>query len=181
MYQDLYSITIITISIILTGLSIKMLDDYMDEKKQGYVPYMLCILCISSALWKESISLFLSSYIIGMFHDKNIKLISGMRVYQEQVLIFLVSALICGLTACLSSFFIICAIQLLDDLNDMEEDRALCMKNWALKIGCTEARVLAIVFILLSICFDVIKSLICIVSALIIQFIFDRIKKKEGI
>lgn len=184
MFQGLYNFfsgssiqayILMAVSIFLSGLSIKLFDDYIDEDKRGYVPYILFILCISLYLWKESGTLFLSSYIVGMFHDENLKLISGLKSYAEQIIVLVVCILLYGILATISSLFIICAIQLTDDLVDRKEDRINCKKNWALNLGTVEAAILASVFVLVSVYIDAYKAIVCILFAFIITFIFKAI------
>jgi 1,4-dihydroxy-2-naphthoate octaprenyltransferase len=180
MSQSLCSILKTIASIILSGISIKMFDDFIDENNRNYIPYILCFLCVSVALWNESSSLFLCSYIVGMFHDENLKLISGLRSYHEQFLAFTVSILLSGFIPSLSSLCIICTIQLLDDLVDANVDKIACKRNLAVKIGIVETIIIMFIFFILSMFLDSAKTLICIPSAIMISFIFNNAVRKGG-
>jgi 1,4-dihydroxy-2-naphthoate octaprenyltransferase len=173
MYQSLFDNARTILSILLCGISIKMLDDYIDEKKDFYVPYMMALLCISSALWKGCITLFLSSYIAGMFHDENLKLASSLKAYQEQVIVFIISTIAGGIKLSIWAVFIICTIQLIDDLMDMKKDRYEGKKNWAVKFGRVEAASASIIFFLLSLSLYRLKTVMCIFAALIISGLFN--------
>ena len=100
--RDRYNIKDIG-SILCTGMVIKMLDDVMDndchylkyllkkhDKQTIYntlLGYMLLLLCLGSILnYIYSSTLFVSAYVIGMFFDINMKMPSGLRVYQECII-----------------------------------------------------------------------------------------------
>jgi hypothetical protein len=167
------------ISIFLSGLSIKLLDDYIDDEIPHNVPYAIIFICISSALWKESASLFICSYVVGMFHDERVKLISSLKVYQEQVVFFIISIFLTGFKASISSLFIICTIQLLDDCIDMSIDSYNGKKNWALRIGRVESLIISGIFLTLSIYTAPFKTAACISASIVISYIFYLHSKKN--
>lgn len=179
MYPSLPDKVLIFISILLCGLAVKLLDDYIDEESRDYVPYMMCSLAISISLWREGVSLFLSSYIVGMFHDRKIKLISGFKAYHEQVLVFILSWVLTGLKKTVSSLLIICAIQLIDDFMDEREDAYEGRKNWAVVFGRVEALLSGAVFLVLALCIDMFKTICSLGAALIISMTFNGIKEKK--
>ena len=174
MCQNIFEYSMICISIFLCGLSIKLLDELIDENKASYIPYMMCFLCLSLLVWKESGSLLLSSYIIGMFHDEGLKLISGLKSYSEQIIVFALSFLLFGIYVTISSLVIICMIQLLDDLIDVKDDIQSGKKNWVLILGKVEVIILIFVFLLFSVYFNIFKTIVCIISTLIISYLFNK-------
>jgi hypothetical protein len=179
MYQNLFECAVICISIFLCGLSIKFLDELIDENRVEYIPYIMCFLCISSVIWNESISLFFSSYIVGMFHDENLKLISGLKSYQEQILVCVLSLLLVGIYGTISSLMIICMIQLLDDLTDLKDDMQSGKKNWVLKFGKVEVMISSLIFLSISVYLSIFKTIVCIISASIISYLFNKINKSK--
>lgn len=174
MFQSSFDYIKVILSIVFSGLSIKLLDDSIDNDMLEYVPYVLLSLCVSILLWSESSSLFLSSYIIGMFHDENIKLISGLKAYQEQIAVLIISILLTDYVATFSSLFIICTIQAMDDLIDQKIDLFEGKKNWVLKYGATEIGIVMVIFFLLSLLLSPVKTSISIPVALLLSFIFNK-------
>jgi len=177
MFQSLLDYGRVSLSVILAGLAIKLLDDCLDQHRIDYAPYAMCSICVSVFLWSESLSLYLCSYIVGMFHDERLKLITHFRVYQEQGIVFLISYLLTGLKATFSSILIIFIIQLMDDLMDEKIDKYECKKNWALYFGRIETLLLASILFIICTYIDAFKTLLCLTAALMISFIFDR---KDG-
>lgn len=173
MSQEFLNNITLLFSFFFGGVSIKMLDDCIDENKTEFIPYILCFLCISVGLWKSNASLFLSSYIVGMYHDMNLKLISRLKAYQEQLLIFIISILLCGLNSTISSLLVITAIQLLDDLIDEKTDLYTGKKNWSILLGRVESIIILLLIITVSVYFYPYKTIICVILALLISSVFN--------
>lgn len=171
----------IFISIFFCGLAVKLLDDYIDESERDYVPYMMCALALSISLWKGGVSLFFSSYIAGMFHDRKLKLTSGLKAYHEQIIAFIISSALTGVKETISSLVIICAVQLTDDLIDEREDAYEGRKNWSQVLGRTEASLSAAIFFVLSLYLDMFKTIASLGAALLISVLFSHVKKKKSI
>lgn len=176
MSQSLFNFIKVFFSIVFSGLAIKLLDDLIDLNNIDYVPYIMCFLCIAILLASDSSSLFFSSYIVGMFHDENLKLISRLKAYQEQIIVFIISILLTNYVSALWSLFIICTIQGVDDLIDRKADAFEGKKNWVLKYGAVEIIVVIIIFFILSIYLSPVKTLISIPVALLLSYIFNNSK-----
>ncbi|KPU44842.1 hypothetical protein OXPF_13170 [Oxobacter pfennigii] len=161
MYLRLSDNHLFIISALLLGLSIKLFDDFVDENKTVNIPYIMCFLGISIFLYRENLGLFLSAYIIGMFHDRNITLIIGLKAYQEQIIVIILLVIIAGVKSSVFSLLIIFAIQLIDDLIDERYDASTGKKNWAAIFGRVEVSVALIILIIISLYIDRFKALTC--------------------
>ncbi len=202
MYPILYNIKDIG-SILCTGMVIKMLDDMMDndchylkyllkkhDKQTIYntlLGYMLLLLCLGSILnYIYSSTLFVSAYVIGMFFDINMKMPSGLRVYQECIIYGAILFLIFSWQQVVSSFLIVWAIQLLDDILDHKKDKKLGIKNYVNRFGLVETILFCLMLLLCSYGLNWEKSLSVTLISLFIIMIFnyldhifyERIKKQ---
>lgn len=188
-------------SILLIGVVIKILDDYMDREidailgnklnplleNSGVLPYTLLLFSIACILdVNTSVSLFLASYAVGMAGNLSATMPSSLYGYQESLAILILGPLVFGFKCFASSMSIIIVLQLLDDDLDYEKDR--CLKsNWSYILGRVESRLLALIFFLASIYMDVFKTLVAVSSYFIITFFLEKLNgsgdhaiKKEG-
>ena len=131
------------IYIYLVGFIIKIMDDIIDEDYPEYIykallPYILISLLISTIVdYKNTAGLFMASYIVGMYADINDKLLSGLKGYQESILVFILGLSILGWPAFNFCLSVIIAIHLIDDVIDIESDRKFGHSNLAVKYGKT--------------------------------------------
>ncbi|MCR4430614.1 MAG: hypothetical protein NUV45_06300 [Tepidanaerobacteraceae bacterium] len=175
------------ISIFLTGIVIKLMDDYMDSEfddlikninlakflGKGVVPYTLFVFSLASMLnYSAAITLFFASYITGMTTNFDEKMPSGLFGYQEMIIIFLFGCIVFGTAEMFSSLFLIIAIQLWDDYVDYHSDK-YSIKNLAFVLGRNESLLLGIIFLISSMYIDCLKTLSGIASMLIIVYIIN--------
>jgi len=171
-------------SIFLMGIVIKIMDDYMDQDidaienqpniytalEQGGLPYALLLFslaCIFDHI--TAVSLFLSSFAVGMVGNLTAKMPSGLYGYQESMVIVLLGLVIFKIEM-LSSLLIMAAIQLWDDLMDYESDK-IRKNNLAFLLGKVECLLLAIIFFLLTAYFDYTKAIGSIITMHLILYI----------
>jgi len=108
----------IMFSVILSAIAIKLADDYLDQDMdkseknfatvlgKGSMLYGMVSMALAASLNTPiSISLFLASYIIGMFHDLKSHFPSRLNGFQESILIFIVGVFLLGWKMILFSFF----------------------------------------------------------------------------
>lgn len=179
--------------VFFTGFVIKIMDDYTDQNidkmlekpniyeamELGGLPYVLLLLSLAFILDPiTSLSLFLSSYVIGMMGSINVKMPSGLYGYQESILILLLSFIILKKIDMVSSITIIVAIQLLDDFLDYEKDY-LNKKNLAFVLGKTECLLLSVIFFLLTCYLDFIKGITAMISMYVIVYIIKILFTKH--
>ncbi len=115
-------------SILITGIVIKIMDDYFDQdidalEKQpniymameyGGLPYTLLLFSLAFMLDPiTALSLFFSSFAIGMVGHLTVKMPSGLYGYHESIIVVLLGFVLLKLEM-LSSLFIVMVIQLWD-------------------------------------------------------------------
>lgn len=194
MFLDLYNIKYI-ISIIITALVIKILDDYIDldqtgfssivsNMKEGILPYTLIFFSLACLMNREiTVSLFVSAYIIGMLKDFRRSLSFKLKGYHESFIIIIVFGCLIGFFEMLSSIIVILAIQFLDDIIDIRKDRYFNNKNIAIRIGIVEGLLGSLILVLISFRLDYFKTLVCIVVFSIFEILdyFMLSEEKEWI
>lgn len=183
--------------IFLTGIVIKIMDDYMDREfdklinrdnttkilGSGVLPYALFIFSLACILNPvTAVSLFFASFATGMAGNLNAKMPSGLYGYQEALITIVMGLVLFGVMEMFSSLLLIFAIQLWDDYVDYNSDR-YSIKNWAFILGKNECLLLGIIFFILSVYLDYFKALSGIFSMWIIVYIiklwFNYIDKPQ--
>lgn len=167
----------------LIGFVIKLVDDSIDvtdanrifdkllnNMQNGIIPYILVIFSISCLLdYKLTVSIFISSYIIGMFNDINRILSFKLKGYQEAIILFLIGIFFLGKSEMISSFLLVLIIQLLDDIIDLKNDKYYGRNNLCLKFGFLEVSVFLLILTLLLFKLSYIKLLFGMLIFLIFQ------------
>lgn len=182
-------------AVFLTGFVIKLMDDFIDLeydtvlKRQnfsnvlgkGVLPYTLFIFSLACFLEPStSISLFFSSYIIGMTADYGTKMPSGLYGYQESLITLILGILILGSSETLSSLFIMWSVQLWDDLYDYKKEIA-CGKNYVKMLGKVECLVFSIICFLSALYLDAVKTIAVSFSAISIVYIIYLLSNSEEV
>ncbi|NPV44908.1 MAG: hypothetical protein HPY70_13195 [Firmicutes bacterium] len=169
-------------SILLVGLVIKIMDDIIDENYPEYLykaalPYAIIIFVISTLIeHKTAISLFMSSYIVGMFSDINETLLTGLKGYQESLIIFGLGTVFLGWKEFIFSLTIIIGIQLIDDVIDVSIDRNSGQRNMVMRYGKVEIFIVSMIFFVFSLMLNPVKGAIILVVAPLVNTIFDKLK-----
>lgn len=142
------------IVILLVGVVIKLMDDYLDQdldKIEGKrtlamildkatVPYTLLILVMCMALQPSlSGSLYIASYMVGMGHDFQRLLPLGWTAFQESLIFGIFGFLAFGFYEMLGSLMIIIFIQLVDDFLDYYTDSQFSRRNFVIRFGFWES------------------------------------------
>jgi len=153
----------IMFSVILSAIAIKLADDYLDQDMdkseknfatvlgKGSMLYGMVSMALAASLNTPiSISLFLASYIIGMFHDLKSHFPSRLNGFQESILIFIVGVFLLGWKMILFSIFFVISIQLIDDYIDDSRDELIGHRNWAHRLGRVECFLLFLLTLLIS-------------------------------
>lgn len=171
-------------SVLIIGFAIKIMDDYIDQDidviknepnlyialEYGGLPYALLLLSLAAVIDLDAaISLFLSSFAVGMVGNLTVKMPSGLYGFFESIIVILLGIILFK-SEMLSSLFIMAAIQLWDDFLDYENDN-MSKKNLAFLLGKVECLLLAIIFFLLTVFFDYVKAITSIIAMHIIIYI----------
>jgi len=174
-------------SIFLTGLTIKMMDDFLDKDLDGLtkennmivllgsgiIPYILVLFSIACAIdSKISAGLFLSSYCLGMANDFTAKMPSGLYGYHESVLSLILGFSLLGIKTMASSLFVMAAVQLWDDYVDFD-NAYFTKKNWAVILGKGECLILGGIFFLCSFYLNMLLAITVAISTYIIVYIIN--------
>lgn len=165
MWPEIYDFFSITISVILSALSIKLIDDYLDQDidrhagrknlatflGNGSVVYATLLLCIAAALNATvSMALFFSSYVVGMFTQWNSTFSSRLKGWQEILIVSVLGLVLFGwkiMTFCLLFVF---TIQLIDDYVDEYSDKQAGYCNLVHRIGKLECLLIASIALMLA-------------------------------
>jgi hypothetical protein len=153
MYGDWFDIARILIALLTTGSVVKLMDDALDTEfdlclgkrtlaaKMGRatLPYCLVLVLIGAAAnLHVSISIFLASYAVGMFHHLEERLPTRLPAYVECLGAFLLSALLTGWIATLWALCMMCVIDWLDDVVDSVQDKESGQSNMTVRFGVAE-------------------------------------------
>jgi len=160
--------------IFLMGLVIKIMDDYIDRDidelkgqwniasifKRAILPYSLVLVIISLYLnFSEAVSIFAASYFLGMCNELNERLPSGLKGWQEGVLLLLFTTYMNSLQECLAALLIVCSIQFIDDFLDLKKDIYIDSSNLVNRLGKINSLFITIALFLLALRFFPVKCL----------------------
>ena len=138
-----------SLAILFTGLVIKLMDDYLDQELdklnnrstlaqnlgRGILPYALILFSIAMFCdYQLSVSLLWASYIVGMGVNKN-QLPTGLKSYQEFLLLLILGFSILDSQVFLFSLLIILFIQTADDYIDYYRERYISKDNFINYLG----------------------------------------------
>jgi 1,4-dihydroxy-2-naphthoate octaprenyltransferase len=151
--------------IVLVGLTIKLMDDWLDIEfdqcigrntlamrlGRACLPYALVLFGLAIAMApKLAFSLFLAAYAIGMSHELLERMPTKMPGWLESILVLGISAAYAGFVLTAWAVCIMAMIQLLDDLMDLHVDRRSGQSNLAHRLGLVEATLLMFICLLAS-------------------------------
>lgn len=183
------------LAVFLTGLVIKLTDDFIDREYDillgrqnftnvlgaGILPYAIVIFSLACLLEPQtSISLFFSSYIIGMTAEYSTKMPSGLYGYQESLIMLSLGILVLGYIEMFSSLFIMWTIQLWDDLYDYKKEIA-CSKNCVKLLGKVECLLSSIIFFLFALYLDAAKAIVVSLLAILIVYIINILSTSKEV
>lgn len=146
-------------AILLIGFAIKLMDDFMDLRMdaqygvpslavrlgEATLPYSMFLLALGGLLDpRVAMTLFLSSYAVGMAVELNRVLPSGLTGWQEGLLATAVGALFAGLWVQVWSLAVMGFVQCVDDIDDAQRDRLSGNSNLVRRWGLGEIRLAAL-------------------------------------
>lgn len=165
MFGEISSLVLNALAIFLVGICIKVMDDYMDieldallDKKTlaaklgpGTLPYLLLLFALAVSINQNlTLALFMASYAVGMYQDLFRPLPSGLKGWQESVVVFSLGIVIVGWVTIVWAFAIMAAVQLLDDLIDYRLDLKTGVVKAVQRLGFAETALLVLILTLLS-------------------------------
>lgn len=169
-------------AVLLTGVVVKTMDDYLDEacvppelacpsplSDRAVLPYCLAVFGLATWLGvTTSFSLFLASYCLGMVYDMRDKTPSGLRGYQESLLAVAAGVFLMGWREMLGGLCAIGAIQCFDDVLDYPKDLAATVRSVAVSLGRVEALAMGIGSFTVGLIVDQRKTCLVLVAAILI-------------
>ncbi|SJZ60186.1 UbiA prenyltransferase family protein [Selenihalanaerobacter shriftii] len=176
------------ISILLTGFTIKLMDDYLDQEidkligkktlagrlNKAVIPYALLLFSFAVALNSSwAISLFWASYILGMGYDLKNSLPTKLESYQESLFLLIISLLFVQFNQMVSSLLVIFNIQLIDDLIDYNNDMQAQRNNFIHILGRRQVILLIIIISSTSAYLALKKTLLVLLVAPVITFLLE--------
>jgi len=142
-----------SLAVSLCSLSVKLMDDHLDRDRdmccgranmaevlgKGTVVYAAMLLALAAGLNAVlSLSLFLASYVVGMFNDLSRIMPTRLSGWQESVIVFVLGSFLFGLHMMMFALLFIIAVQLFDDCIDIHTDRLCGQRNFACRMGLLE-------------------------------------------
>lgn len=152
-------------AVFFSGLSIKMMDDFLDREldrlqnketlaqrlENAALPYALILLMIGVVLNPSLAgSLFLASYIVGMGKDIFLFLPSRLPSYGEMLIGFFLGLLLFGFYQIATSITVILVIQFMDDFKDYFLEKEINTANLVQRLGKVEAILISLILFLVS-------------------------------
>ncbi|CUH94196.1 putative membrane protein [Propionispora sp. 2/2-37] len=146
-------------AVICCAAAIKLADDYLDyeldyrgkrgnwaEKLGKSTMYyaMICMVVAAAIHTQISVSLFFSSYIVGMFNDMEKQFPSRLSGLQESLVLLLLGGLLLGWQVMFFSLPLVFSVQLIDDCIDLSSDMLAGFRNLAHRYGIFECLLLAL-------------------------------------
>lgn len=165
MWPAIYEFVQLALAVICSAAAVKLTDDFLDKDidrhtgrpnwaealGNGTMFYAMLLIVIAAGINAPvSLSLFLSSYIIGMFNDLKNFFPSKLTGLQESLLVFAIGSALFGWRLMIFSIFFILSIQLFDDCIDAQNDLLAGQRNLANRLGIAECLLLAIMNMLIS-------------------------------
>jgi len=147
------SLIVELLGIFMAGLTIKMMDDWLDveydqcvgkhtlaiQLGRACLPYTLLCMGIAMALAPEvALALFLTAYAVGMGHDLREKMPTHLPGWVESLFVMGIAIWCSGLALAGWALFVMVTIQVLDDIMDLQQDRRSGQNNLANRFGLVE-------------------------------------------
>lgn len=153
MWPEIFDFFSTTIAVACCSAAIKLADDYLDKDydaiagktnwadifDKGTMLYAMFLLALSAGINAPlALSLFLGSYIVGMFSTMHDRFPSRLNGFQESLVAFTVGIVLLGWSKMLFALSFVFAIQLFDDYIDAHSDCLSGQRNLVNRYGKVE-------------------------------------------
>ncbi len=174
--------------IFLTGLVIKLMDDYLDQEidrlngrktlalklERAILPYALILMTFSSLIDPNlTVALFWASYIIGMGIDRD-RLPTGLKAYQEVILMLAFGFIALDKEEFLFALSIIFFIQLVDDYIDYYLEEYINRDNFINYLGRSGTILLSFLSLTISLGINWGRGIMVIIATPIVVWLLHR-------
>lgn len=165
MWQEIFDCLSTTLAVACCSGAVKLADDYLDREydaiagkanwaeffDKGTMLYAMFLLALAAGInARMSLSLFLGSYIVGMFNAMYQRYPSRLNGFQESLLALGVGMLLFGWSYMLFSLSFVFAVQLFDDCLDAKSDNISGQRNLANRFGKMECSLLGVICMLIA-------------------------------
>ncbi len=165
MWPEIFDFLTTTAAVTCCAAAVKFADDYLDREydaivgktnwaemfDKGTMLYAMFLLALSASIDASlSLSLFLGSYIIGMFNNMRQRFPSRLNGFQESMVAFSVGLVFFGWNYMLFSLSFVLAIQLFDDYLDASSDCVSGQRNFANRYGKMECLLFGVICMLVA-------------------------------
>ncbi|HWR07345.1 hypothetical protein [Sporomusa sp.] len=162
MWQEIFNFLSTAAAVACCSAAVKLADDYLDREfdaiagktnwaeilGQGTMLYAMFLLALAAGINTTlSLSLFLASYVVGMFNSMREKFPSRLNGFQESLLALTAGIVLFGWNAMFFSFSFVLAVQLFDDYLDAHSDHIAGQRNMANRFGGLECLVMGVICI----------------------------------
>jgi 1,4-dihydroxy-2-naphthoate octaprenyltransferase len=188
------------IGIVLAGLTIKLMDDWLDVEYDQCVgrhtlatrlgraclPYALFGFGFAVALAPDvALALFLAAYAIGMGHDLKEIMPTRLPGWAESIIALCLSAWAASIGLTVWALFVMATIQQLDDLMDLQHDRRSGQNNLANRFGFVEVTLAMFICLLAAVLFSPLKTVEVLLATPFVHMVMALfggigIRKKGG-
>ncbi|SMC62476.1 hypothetical protein [Sporomusa malonica] len=160
MWPEIFEFLSTAAAVACCSASVKLADDYLDKEYdavagktnwaevlgRGTMLYAMFLLAMSAGInTRLSLSLFLASYIVGMFNSMYEKLPSRLNGFQESLVALIIGVVFFDWNSMLFSLSFVAAVQLFDDYLDAQYDRLSGQRNLANRFGGLECLIMGLI------------------------------------
>lgn len=165
MWAEIFDFLTTTAAVACCSAAVKLADDYLDKEydvivgktnwaiifDKGTMLYAMFLLALSAGINTAlSLSLFFSSYIIGMFNNMRLRFPSRLNGLQESLIVFAVGIMLFDWNYMIFSLSFVFAVQLFDDYLDANSDSISGQRNFANRYGKIECLLTCVICLLIA-------------------------------
>lgn len=194
-FPTLWSAGPFAVAVLLTGLVVKMMDDFLDlhfEVKEGRkglavslgegtLAYVLIMFCFAVLIdVTASTALLIGAYAIGMAGDFRRLLPTRLKGFHEAIIVIAAAMLALPWTLVLWALSVMLAVQLIDDWIDLRRDDLSGNPNLVRRLGRVETFLIAVICLAISMLLRPASTAIVLLSVPVVLKINDKLAKPIG-
>lgn len=111
----------------------------------------------------------MAAYAVGMFKETDYVFPSGLKGYQEIILISLVGMSITGIKTFILSLTLLALVQFIDDLVDYHRDMQAGTSNLFCALGRLESTIVLVILLLINLFFQPIYTIFALFTVVVIE------------
>lgn len=188
------SLLVETLGMVLAGLTIKLMDDWLDVEYdqcigrytlairlgRACLPYAMVAFALAMVLTPEvALTLFFAAYAIGMGHDLRERMPTRLPGWLESILAVLLSIWAGGFWLTVWAVCAMGMIQLLDDLMDVQKDRRSGQNNLVLRFGLVEVTILMFICLLAAVLLSPLRTIEVMLATPLVHIVMSLLTGLE--